>query len=116
MGGPPEMNVAALQQEVAAFNAQRGWATVHTVESLCVAVSVESGELLEVTLWPKDGQVSRADLLSEMADVGIYLLSLANLLGISLEDAIRAKLEANSGRFPLVPDAQGTLDEQNEPT
>lgn len=51
-----------------------------------------------------------------MADVGIYLLSLANLLGISLEDAIRAKLEANSGRFPLVPDARGTLDEQNEPT
>lgn len=44
MGGPPEMNAAALQQEVAAFNAQRGWATVHTVESLCVAVSVESGE------------------------------------------------------------------------
>lgn len=102
MGSRSGMSLAALQQQVDAFNRERGWATVHTVENLCVAVSVEAGELLEVTLWPKTGQISRSNLLSEMADVGIYLLSLANLLGISLEDAIQDKLAANSDRFPPV--------------
>jgi NTP pyrophosphatase (non-canonical NTP hydrolase) len=102
MGNRSHLSVAELQHQVADFNQERGWEDVHTVESLCKAISVEAGELLEVTLWPKAGQISRDDLLSEMADVAIYLLSLSNLLGIQLDEAIQVKLAGNSSRFPRI--------------
>ena len=39
-------------------------------------------------------------LASEIADVGIYLLRLADVVGVEAGRAIREKLEANEARFP----------------
>lgn len=42
----------------------------------------------------------RASLEDELADVAIYLIRLADVLGVDLGDAVLAKLERNEGRFP----------------
>ncbi len=53
------------------------------------------GEMAEAfDAWRKDGP----DVAAELADVAIYLLGLAELLGIDLQDAVGAKLAANAVR------------------
>jgi MazG-like family len=63
------------------------------------------GEMAEAfDAWRK----GRADLADELADVAIYLLSLAEMLGIDLQDAVQAKLAANAART-YEPLPNGTL-------
>ena len=42
----------------------------------------------------------RAALEDEIADVAIYLIRLADVLGVDVGEAVRVKLERNEGRFP----------------
>ena len=60
-------------------------------------VDVEAAEVLEHFQWDDD-PVSRDALAEELADVALYLLQLASLTGIDLEQAIIEKLKANYQR------------------
>jgi len=63
------------------------------------------GEMAEAfDAWRK----GRADVAEELADVAIYLLSLAEMLGIDLQDAVQAKLVKNAART-YEPLPNGTL-------
>ena len=63
------------------------------------------GEMAEAfDAWRKGG----ADVAEELADVAIYLLSLAEMLGIDLQDAVQAKLVTNAART-YEPLPNGTL-------
>ena len=108
----------ALQLDLRDFVADRNWSPFHDPKSLCLALAAEVGELCEVFQWipaadasdrarvqPTRGQVS-----DEIADVLIYLLHLADAVGVDSVDAAMAKLERNRTRFPLPgePVARGT--------
>ena len=68
---------------------------------------IEAAEVLEHFQWG-EGDDS-GELAGELADVALYLLQLASLSGIDLEQAILAKLEANYGReWPAPPPAQAS--------
>ena len=43
-------------------------------------------------------RTGRPDVSEELADIAIYLLSLAEMLGIDLQDAVEAKLAKNAAR------------------
>jgi NTP pyrophosphatase (non-canonical NTP hydrolase) len=45
---------------------------------------------------------SREDLGEELADVAIYLLSLAEMTGVDLQDEIEAKMAKNAARVASV--------------
>jgi MazG-like family len=63
------------------------------------------GEMAEAfDAWRK----GRLDVAEELADVAIYLLSLAEMLGIDLQDAVEAKLVKNAART-YEPLPNGTL-------
>lgn len=63
------------------------------------------GEMAEAfDAWRK----GRPDVAEELADVAIYLLGLAGMLGIDLQDAVEAKLAANAART-YEPLPSGTL-------
>lgn len=74
---------------------------------------VEAAELLRLFQWGRgeslDSDVSglRAQAAEELADVQLYVLSLATLLDVDLEAATRAKLDKNRTRWPAVPSAGG---------
>ena len=58
-------------------------------------------EVLEHFQWRdavRADPAARAALGSELADVALYLLQLASISGIDLEEAILAKLEQNQSR------------------
>ena len=102
------MTVEDLTRELRRFAAERDWERFHTPKNLAISLSVEVGELLEHVQWGTDEEIAaraataagRAAVAEELADVFIYLVRLADVLGIDLLDAASAKVAANAERYP----------------
>jgi dCTP diphosphatase len=100
--------LADLRRRVAEFIAARDWEQFHTPKNLSASIAIEAAELLERFQWLTDEQAAvalqdeekLAAVAEEMADVFIYLLSLANTLDVDVSEAVLGKLERNEGRFP----------------
>lgn len=89
------------------FADERDWGQFHSPKNLASALIVEAGELLEHFQWLSEEQ-SRAlpaerlgAVGAEMADVLLYLVRLADVLGVDLIAAARAKLVLNAQRYPV---------------
>jgi dCTP diphosphatase len=102
-----ENPVEGLQRRIRAFARERDWEQFHTPKNLAMALAAEVGELLELFQWltPDEAaavmESARAgDVEDEVADVAIYLLRLADVLGIDLLNVTNRKLERNDDRFP----------------
>jgi NTP pyrophosphatase (non-canonical NTP hydrolase) len=101
--------LADLRRRVAAFVAARDWQPFHTPKNLSTAIAVEAAELLEHFQWLSDMQAARAlqdpqelaAIADELADVTIYVFSLANALDVDISAAVLGKLERNEQRFPV---------------
>lgn len=109
----PPMNADSdlriITDRVRAFAEARDWNQFHTPKNLVMALAVEAAELMEPFQWlstdeAMDLGASDPEALSavseEMADVAIYLVRLADILGVDLAQAISDKLDANEARFP----------------
>ena len=99
--------IAALRARLREFAATRGWERYHSPKNLAMALGGEVGELLEVFQWLTPEQAEEvmagqraADVEDELADVLIYLVRLADVLGVDLVEAAVAKVDRNEGRFP----------------
>lgn len=87
------------------FRDERGWRKAQTPKNLAMSVAIEAGELLERFQWRPEEESMEGEALAEtaaeMADVLIYLLLLADRLGVDLTQAAWSKIEINEGRWPL---------------
>ena len=96
------MDIAELTGLMHDFVRAKGWydpATPHpqTPRNLAISLSIEAAEILEHFQW--NGDLTDADSLAgELADVLLYLLQLASVTGIDLEQAVLNKLRVNYGR------------------
>lgn len=103
------MSIKSLQQELADFAAARDWNQFHDPKSLVLALVSEVGELAELFQWLSPEQASdimassrKADRVGEeMADVFGYLLRLADVLDIDLEQAMSTKIAINERKYPV---------------
>lgn len=68
-----------------------------TPRNLAVSLNLEAAEVLEHFQW-RDKAVDTDELAGELADVTLYLLQLAMISGIDLEQAVLAKLAVNNHR------------------
>ena len=70
-------------------------------------MSVEAAELLEPFQWLTDEQAAnlppetRAAVEQEIADVLLYLVRLADRLGVDLAQAALAKIARNAEKYPV---------------
>lgn len=109
----------AITQRIRAFRDARDWKKFHNPKNLACSISIESAKLLEHFQWktPEESTayaVSKRDALSEeIADVGIYLIALADNLGIDLLKAIERKLTINETKYP-VEKAKGSAKKYTE--
>ena len=101
-------SLSELTAQLIAFRDQRDWKQFHSLKSLIAALSVEAGELLELTLWKTDHEVQQlaesADaeaLKNECADVFAYLLLVADRAGFDLLEATRHKIILNGEKYPV---------------
>jgi NTP pyrophosphatase (non-canonical NTP hydrolase) len=100
--------VSQLRDLVAEFIAERDWEKYHDPKNLAMAIGIEVGELMEHFQWLRsdelhevlDSPEQMAQVREEIADVGIYLLSLTNALGVDLASAIEAKMTKNRCKYP----------------
>ena len=99
-------DIEALAERLKQFADARDWEKFHTPKNLAMAVAGEAGELAAEFQWltPEESSGLTKDQLKavelEMADVAIYLLRLADVLGIDIAGAVKEKIELNEGRFP----------------
>jgi len=97
-----------LQKIIVQFRDERGWKKHHKPKNLAISISIEASELLEHFQWGGNGDIAemsqksewKKNVMLEMADVLIYMFSLADALDIDLEKAILAKNDINKTRFP----------------
>ncbi|WP_255987447.1 nucleotide pyrophosphohydrolase [Chitinolyticbacter albus] len=105
------MHAVDLQQltaEIRDFARARDWERYHTPKNLVMAMSVEMAELVEHFQWltPEEAQAIASDparrvpVEEEMADVLIYMLRLADVLGVDVEAAIADKMAKNARKYP----------------
>jgi NTP pyrophosphatase (non-canonical NTP hydrolase) len=98
--------IAELQRRVREFAAARDWDQFHSPKNLAMALSVEAGELVEEFQWLTEQQSRDLDaqrrerVRLEAADVFIYLLRLADKLGIDLVAAALDKMVVNERKYP----------------
>jgi len=96
------MQMSELEERMHAFVASKGWydpdsAKPQSPRNLAISLAVEAAEVLEHFQWREE--VGDLDALaSELADVGLYLLQLASITGVDLEQAIIDKLAQNQNR------------------
>ena len=68
-----------------------------TPRNLAISLALEASEILEHFQW-RDEIKDQQELAGELADVALYLLQLAWVTGIDLEEAMLKKLEINESR------------------
>jgi 8-oxo-dGTP diphosphatase len=96
------MDIKELTQRMQALVASKGWYAAgtkrpQTPRNLSISLALEAAEILEHFQWREDVK-NKDELAGELADVTLYLLQLASVTGIDLEQAVLKKLEVNASR------------------
>jgi dCTP diphosphatase len=95
-----------LRDRLRRFATERDWEQFHSPKNLAIALNVEAAELLEHFQWLTDDaskNLSAPDLArvrEELADVLLYLIRLADQLGVDLLAAADAKIDVNARKYP----------------
>ena len=94
-------------ERIRAFRDARDWMQFHNPKNLACSIVIEAGELLEQFQWKSAeesarlGETQREAVAHELADVAVYLLELADNLGIDLLEAIARKMDLNEVKYPV---------------
>ena len=96
-----------LAIEIRKFADARNWEQFHTPKNLSMAVAGEAGELVAEFQWLTAEESTRSnmsqeklkDVELEIADVAIYLIRLADVLGVDISEVVRKKLAINESRY-----------------
>ena len=102
-------NLNDLIEAVRSFRDARDWKQFHTLRNLIASVSIEAGEMLELTQWKSDSEMlqfrddpnEREKLEQESADVLMYLILISDAAGFNLLEAAKRKLDLNERRYPV---------------
>ncbi len=100
-------NLEELRERIRAFARARDWQQYHSPKNLSMALIAEAAEVVEHFMWMDSSEsraldeATRAEVELELADVLVYLVTLADLLGVDLLDAARRKLALNAEKYPV---------------
>lgn len=102
----PLDSVENLRARIAAFAAVRDWDQFHSPKNLSMALIAECAELIEHFQWMSETQSRSLDpakleaISYELADILIFLIRIADKLGVDLIEAANAKIVINERRYP----------------
>ncbi len=101
----PGSPLRALQRYYARAAELRGWQDENAMQSLLLLteeVGELAGALRKEGFGSTRGMPSHGESALELADVQLYVVHLANVLGIDLAAAVSLKEDINAARFPSV--------------
>jgi dCTP diphosphatase len=99
-------DLTSLRNALREFAEARDWRQFHSPKNLAMAMIVEAAELVEHFQWLTPEQSSTlapdklAEVRDEVADTIIYLVELADALGIDPIAAARDKIAKNAVKYP----------------
>ncbi|AMO22656.1 nucleotide pyrophosphohydrolase [Ramlibacter solisilvae] len=106
---PPRLvDLSGLEAALQTFADERDWNRYHSPKNLAMALTGELGELVELFQWLTEDESKRAGqdpataqaVRDELADVLMFLVRLASVLEVDLDEAVRQKLAANAQKYP----------------
>lgn len=95
-----------IRDKLRDFAQLRDWDQFHSPKNLLMALTGEVGELCEQFQWLTDDQASGlkgqnfVDVADEIADVQIYLIRLADKLGVDILSSVEGKMAKNAAKYP----------------
>ena len=103
------MDIRELQDRQKLFAKERNWEQFHSPKNLVMALSGEVGELAEVFQWLNEEQSylvtddseKMKQAGEEIADIFLYLIRLADQLGIDVLEEAKEKMKKNEGKYPV---------------
>jgi dCTP diphosphatase len=100
------MDIKESQARLAEFARARDWGQFHSPKNLSMALAAEAGELLEIFQWLTEEEskaVGNSDkaVREEIADIFIFLVRLADKVGVDIEKAVLQKIEVNEKKYPV---------------
>lgn len=107
--GDKTQTLTEITAMIREFVRERNWEQYNRPLNLAISTSIEVGELLELFQWKTDADVEEAlqdeqfreALASEIADVLVYLLRVADTTGIDPTVAVIEKMKKNSEKYPV---------------
>jgi len=101
-----ETDFERIKKQVRQFVVERDWGQFHSPKNLSMALIVEAAEMVEHFQWLTEEQSSNlppeqlVEVELELADIQIYLISLAEKLKLDLVAAVDKKLVLNAQKYP----------------
>ena len=108
-----------LKQNLRIFAKEREWDQFHSPKNLSMALIVEVSEIVEHFQWLTEEQSKNLpdeklkQVETELADTLIYLIRLADKLGIDLLEAAQKKILVNERKYPT-DEAKGNAKKYTE--
>src|SRR5580658_10498757 len=102
----PMNELDQIRSRIRKFRDTRDWMQFHNPKNLACSISIEANELLEHFQWstPEESLSiagkKKQEIAHEIADVAIYVIELADNLGIDLTKAIQDKMAHNAKKYP----------------
>jgi len=96
-----------LKVRLREFADSRDWNQFHSPKNLCMALGIEVAEISEHFQWLTEEQSRNLpqdkldEVASELADTLLYLVRLADKLGVDLAAAAAAKIDINARKYPV---------------
>lgn len=96
----------SVRKRLREFAAVRDWDQFHSPKNLSMALSVEVSELVECFQWLTEEQSYSLNaeqltaVTDEIADVQLYLIRLADKIGVDIGVAIEQKIKKNEAKYP----------------
>ena len=119
IGTDENTSIAQIIKIIRDFRQDRGWLESDNVKHLAMAMTKEAAELQEIFTWCdsreafEHGRNNLEHLGEEIADVLVYLLSIADIYDFDISYILADKLTKNALRYPALPNT--TVNHSSEP-
>ncbi len=102
------MNINEMKAYSKQFVSEREWDKYHTPKNVAMGIAIESAELMEIFQWLDDQQsldlkndpTKKEQVADEMGDILHYLVRLATLLDIDLNQSFWNKIKKTEAKYP----------------
>lgn len=96
------LSLDSITKRLRIFARRRDWYQYHTPKNLILALTGEVGELAALYRWESSDSAVRLDgAEDEIADIAIFLIRLADVIGVDILSAIDAKIAKNEINYPV---------------
>lgn len=99
-------DLTELKLKLHQFADERDWDQFHSPKNLSMALIAEAAELIEHFQWLTEEESSQLsedkleEVRQELADIQIYLIRIADKLGVDLLEAVEQKIKINEKKYP----------------